>query len=142
MYYSEKLRSPISAHYIKKLYGINPDNTLVARKVGIYPLTPVASGFSVKSYKKVGQAYVAEAREFSDVKLKALRRLEAISADVSAIVSAHIADWSSSTTYATDDIVEHSGRVFKAKRASTNVEPGVFVPTLPDDVDPDWEFLH
>ena len=144
MFYSEKLQSPISTENVKRIYGINPNNTLVASRMGIYPLTQAPAGFSPRAFKKVGTSYQAVAHEFSDADRMALQRIKAISGSASAIVAAHIADWNSSTTYATDDIVEHSGSVYKAKRASTNVEPGVFVNKADEtnDNDPDWLQLH
>ena len=143
MFYSEKLQSPISSYHIKRLYGVNPDTEPArALSISIYPLTNVASGYSAVRYDKVGNTYVAVANEFTDVQLAALRRVEAISGDAAAIVAAHIPDWSSSTTYATNDIIEHNGQSYKAKRASTNVTPGSFTIPLPDDVDPDWETLN
>lgn len=144
MFYSEKLKSPITAYHIKRRYGINPSNAVHARRLGIFPLTAGTAGFTSAEYRKVGNTYVTIDREFSDVQIDALRRIKAISGNATTIVEAHIADWSSSTTYATDDIVEHDGHVYKAKRASTNVEPGVYEAPSSDLSleDPDWETLH
>ena len=142
MFYSELLSSPINSDNVKRLYGVNPVTEPVrALAIGIYPLTEVSSGYSPIRYNKVGDTYVAVANEFTNVQLATLRRVEAISGDAAAIVAAHIPDWSSSTTYATNDIIEYSGQSYKAKRASTNVVPGSFTITLPTDVDPDWEGL-
>ena len=144
MYYSEKLRSPITAFQVKRIYGIDPSNALLARRLGIFPLAAGTAGFTAAGFKKVGNAYVTIDREFSDEQVDALRRIKAISGDATSIVANHITDWSSSVTYATNDIVEHSGSIYKARRASTNVEPGVYQAPSSDLSleDPDWQFLH
>ena len=53
MYYSELLKSPISAYNIKRLYGVDPVNDVAtARKIGIYDLTEVPEGYNVSHYEK------------------------------------------------------------------------------------------
>ena len=53
MFYSELLKSPISAYNIKRLYGVDPVNDVAtARKIGIYDLTAVPAGYNVSHYEK------------------------------------------------------------------------------------------
>ena len=144
MYYSEKLPGAISLHNVKKIYGIDPvGNPADAAKIGIYPVTNMPSAaYSVDRYVKVGNTYKAFASRYTNAELLALSKIKAAAGNLTTIADIHIADWSASTTYAQDDIIEHEGNVYKALRASTNVEPGEFEPSssTPDDLD--WYRLY
>ena len=60
MFYSEKLKSPISEYNVKRLYGVNPTNDPVsARKIGIYPLDLPTAGYTASHYRLEGLRYKA-----------------------------------------------------------------------------------
>ena len=127
------------------MFGIDPVNDVTsARLNGIYPLTLPTAGYDAIEYYKDGNTYGSVDAPFSRAELEALDKLKAIDADAATVVDDYIADWSSSTTYAQDDIVEYDGRIWKAKRASTNVAPNSYVfPNVdPLESDPDWELIY
>ena len=125
MYYSERLKSPITAAHVKRMFGVDPDS-LSARRIGVYPLTEVA-GYDAVAYNKVGNTYAAVPNRFSQIDLETLARIKAFDGNAAAIVSGHVADWSSSTTYATNDLVEYLGHIYKARQASTNSVPNAAI---------------
>ena len=146
MFYSEKYKSPISLYHVKRLFGVDPANDAAgAAKIGVYPLTYDAGTNPVERYIRTTTGYNAVRSNISLAQIAALEKLTAAGGDITSVVANHIADWSSSITYATNDIVEHEGGVWKALRASTNVEPAD--PDL--DADPngiginlDWDRLY
>lgn len=53
MYYSEHYKSPISKANVMRLFGVDPENdAATALRIGIYPVTPVAAGYTASHYRK------------------------------------------------------------------------------------------
>ena len=79
MFYSEKLQSPINAYWVKRLYGVNPDNDPErAALIGIYPLTEAPEGYSPTHYVKEGSGYTAVANPVSNLQRQMLAVIESV----------------------------------------------------------------
>ena len=133
MYYSEYFSSPISESQVKRFFGISPaDQPALAIQIGIYPLTQAPSGFTAERFVKVGNTYVAVAREVSDREYSDVERVRALAGNLTNIVNNTVAAWNSTTTYSVGDIVLHNEQVWKALTANPNVEPSI-------DTITDWD---
>ena len=141
MFYSERHQAPISTYWVKRKFGINPDNDPgAAMRVGVYPLTEAPEGYSPTHYVKEAGTYTAVPHEFSDDEREAVYRIQAIGTAAREFVSDCIPDWDAATSYLTGSFVEHNGSLWRAASASTGAEPSI--PEDPEEVNEDWTFIR
>ena len=78
MFYSEKLQSPINAYWVKRLYGVNPDNEPArAAAIGILPLVEVPEGYTPVAYLNKETFYEAVPHEFSNEERSSIYQIQA-----------------------------------------------------------------
>jgi len=110
-YYSESLRSPVSADYVRSTYGVDPDTAL---HLGIYPLTEAPAGYTALFYNKQGERYVAVPSPISDAEAATVRKQHQLVTRPK---------WSADAVYQPGDLVQHQGKLYRKADDKDNTEP-------------------
>ena len=125
MYYSEKLKSPVSESFVRERYGVDPQSAQ-AKAVGIYPLAAAPAGRTPIGYTKQGEQYQATVLPFDDKVLHTIDKM-------AALVRRLAPEWQDGTVYKAGDLVSHNGQVYCKADDGDNSEPG--------DVEGGWDAL-
>ena len=130
MYYSEKLRSPISEYNVKRYYGVNPSaEPGRAKAAGVYPLREAPEGMTVVRYEKYDDHYRAISGAISNQDVIDIKKIH----PVTEIVKTMIKIWVEDIEYEEGDYVRYEDKIFVAVRYNQGISP------MMDPTDDYWE---